>query len=314
MWRPVRRLRTIRSLQELAPQAILAVIVNCGTKTVTTLALASALRRMPYPVLLIDCESGDGSAAHFARLAPRLERDFTWLSWPLRRHGLTLDALCAAAPAESILLIDSDLEILDARVVSAMQSALAQDTTAYGAGFLHRQSWLGAQHGVAERVGRYAERMWIPLTLLRLAPVQEQLHRGVSFAQRRDFLEFPGHPRLSQWLGYRYWLPGLRSLWPPASARASDTAEQPLPAFVEHDTGARMHHALTQSGHPFAALDVGLWGDVRHLHGVTRAGVSGRLHRLARRIGLLSGAPGRAQESAAAAVRERLRDEYGITI
>ena len=89
-----------------------AVIINCGTKWVTTLALLSALRHAAMPVLLIDCESCDGSRAHFETLAQQNELSFHFLAWPLRPHPQALDELFANIPATKVLLVDSDVEIL----------------------------------------------------------------------------------------------------------------------------------------------------------------------------------------------------------
>ena len=303
-------MREIESLLDIGPIPALAIIVNCGTKLVTTLALASVLRRTHLPVLVIDCESTDGSRDHFVALSPRLERDFLWLPMPLARHGVTLDAVFDAMPAEAVLLVDSDLEILDARVVDAMAAALADAPEAYGAGFLHRETWLSAQHGVRDHVGRYAERMWIPLTLLRTQAIRRARTRGASFAQRRDFVEFPGHPALSRLLGWRLWIPGVRDVFPPR--HHADEGIPPTPAFVEHDTGALLHAELLAAGQHFAALDESLWGDVHHYHGVTRSGLARRIDRLARRLRVVTGAPGTAQDSVGTSIRERLRGEYGL--
>jgi hypothetical protein len=304
-------MREIGDLRDIGPIPAIAVIVNCSTKLVTTLALASVLRRTRLPVLVIDCESTDGSRGHFAALAPRLERDFLWLPMPLARHGVTLDAVFDAMPAREVLLVDSDLEILDGRVVEAMAAALASAPDAYGAGFLHRRAWLAAQHGVRDRIGRYAERMWIPLVLLRTQAVRRARAGGASFAQRRDFAEFPGHPLLSRWAGMRLWIPGLRDLLPPRHAAGGDPA---APAFVEHDTGALVHAELLAEGLRFAALDESLWGDVHHFHGVTRSGLARRIDRFARRWRVITGATGTAQDAVGAMVRERLRSEYGLAV
>ncbi len=48
-----------------------AVIINCGTKEVTTLALLSTLRHTEMPVILIDCDSKDGSLEFFVDIMRR---------------------------------------------------------------------------------------------------------------------------------------------------------------------------------------------------------------------------------------------------
>src|SRR5215472_5401835 len=97
------RLESIRDLKAADAQA---VIINAGTKHAATLALLSALRYAGMPVLLIDCESKDGSLEHFSRLMETHEFDL--LSAPLKSHGGTLDWLFDVVPAEKVLLIDSD--------------------------------------------------------------------------------------------------------------------------------------------------------------------------------------------------------------
>src|SRR5690348_6414776 len=125
-----------------------AFIINCGTIWVTSLALASVLAHTDCPVLVIDCESKDASAAHFERLARACGLDFHWLSWPLRPHPAALDALFRSVPSDLVLLVDSDVELLSRRVFAGMTSQIAADTSAYGAGFLHGPAWMGQEHGL----------------------------------------------------------------------------------------------------------------------------------------------------------------------
>lgn len=301
-------MRALASLADLPWQPAVSVIINCGTKWVTSLALAAARANTGWPLLLIDCESRDGSREHFARLSQRHGLDFYWLDWPLRRHGAALDALFQGIPAELVLLIDSDLEILDRRVVAAMADALRAREDAYGAGFLHRAQWLGAAHGLPDRVARYAERMWIPLVLLRTAPVRQALAEGASFAQQRAFLECSGRPVLSRWLGYRHWIPGLRRL---ARGNPRDQGDPP-PRIVEYDTGARMHASLQRNGYRFAALDEDLWGDVRHYHGASRSRLTTALRKAVRSFASHGLRTSREQPEAGADARARLQTLYGI--
>src|ERR1700753_477542 len=81
----------LMSLDELPRVETVAVIINCSTKVVTTLALLSAFAHTDFPVLLIDCESIDGSRSHFEQLSRTIRKTFFWLSWPLHLHGRTLD-------------------------------------------------------------------------------------------------------------------------------------------------------------------------------------------------------------------------------
>ena len=120
---------------EDAPQvAERAVIINCGTREVvwSFVALFSALRRAGMPVLLVDCESPDGSLEHFLWLMGGLE--FDMVSAPLRGHGITLDWIFGAIRTDKLLLMDSDLEIRDAEILTFMRSYI-DDPATFGAGF-----------------------------------------------------------------------------------------------------------------------------------------------------------------------------------
>jgi hypothetical protein len=304
-------MKIVSSLSEVPGVPVLAVIINCGTKLTTTLALASALAHGDAPVLLIDCESADGSRQHFTRLAHDHGLDFWWLDWPLRRHGIALDALLGSVQAKRVLLIDSDVEIRGDRVVQAMAHALDASPECYGGGMLHGPAWLGADHGLPSNVGYYAQRMWIPLVLLRTDPVVAALRAGASFAQRRAFTEIAGRPVLSRLLALRYWLPGLRELRIAGGERGQGSA--PTPAFVEYDTGADMHQALCAGGYRFAAIDPHIFGDdVLHLHGVTRAARPHPLRKIARRLGLRPAENSVAENSVRDQIKNRLAERYGI--
>lgn len=322
-------IHVIDDLRQLPPARELAVIINCGTKWVTTLALASTLRHAGMPVLIVDCESADGSAGHFAALAQRPGFDFNWLSWPLKPHGEALDRLFGEIPAETVLLVDSDAEIRTSTLVLEMRRQLDGHPMAYGAGFCQPSAWLGPpQHLLPPQTGYFAERMWIPLVLLRVAPVREALRSGMSFMARRPFQEIAGYPRLSRWLGYRFRVPGLRHIrWlaGPTGDRAGESAREGAeestgiicidgvrPAFIDFDTGAELHAFLTERGRPFAALPQDRWGEVHHYHGVTRARLGGALRALAARIGMVSRETQAAPHAAGDDAMLRLREQYGI--
>ena len=300
-------MQTLNDLKEVPALKQLAVIINCGTRLTTTLALVSLRAATDMPILLIDCESQDGSREHFSGLASQHGLDFYWLDWPLRKHGHALDALFAGIAAEHVLLVDSDVEIRSAEVIMMMQDALIANPQAYGAGFRHGPEWLGAEHGLPAHVGYYAERMWIPLVLLRVDALRNVLAAGESFIQRRDFGEFPGHPRLSRWLAVRFWVPGLRSIR--SRQRAGDARSH---AFIEFDTGALIHAGLVARGHHLMALPDVAWQQVDHFHGVSRAGNRRLLRRLLKKLGLRIASNDTPEGSVAAEVRRRLADGYGL--
>jgi len=277
------------------------VIVNCSTKELTTLALASALAHAGAPVTVIDCESTDGSAPFFAALARRLP--FALAHWPLARHGATLDRVFRETPADRVLLLDSDAEILSVDLLPAMTAALA-DGDAYGSGFLHRGDWLGTGHVGVERVGYYAPRMWIPCVLLNVAPVRQALAAGISFRARTVGNELPRLPRLARALQLRFRVPLARRLRLDALAGWRDERFGERPHYVYYDTGAAMHEQLTRRQHlRFAALPEALWPTaVSHAHGATRR----RLRRWMRN----AADPDAARRIAV----ERIRTVYGIDV
>ena len=304
-------MHALSSIADLPRADAVAVIINCGTKWVSSLALASTLRHAGMPVLLIDCESADGSRAHFAALAQRHGWRFHWLEWPLRSHPATLNRLLREVPAEAVMLVDSDLEIPDAALVGDMRAALASDRGAYGAGFLHGPCWMDDDHALPPRTGWYAQRMWIPLTLLRTAPVRALLDR-VGFDTRRSFTR-------AAWLGHLACSLGVanppRSLvrWRRAPGRSA-AAGEPLPVFVEQDTGARLHEALLASGWRFAQLPTARWGDVRHLHGVTRSVQGGTWRQILARLGMARHLGEPTDSPALDEALGRLETAYGIDV
>ena len=310
-------MRKIQSLHELEAVAAQVVIINCGTKWVTSLALLSALRHTTCPVLVIDCESADHSEAHFKALAEAQGLKFDWLSWPLRPHPVALDELFSGIPAASVLLMDSDLEILKPDLWHHARSALNSDPRHYGAGFVHGPCWIESDHGLPPYTGYYAERMWIPFVLLRTEVIRRALRNGSSFMNRRPYLEIPGSPRLSRFLSYRFRLKGLRHLPPPRISGTSSSAEAidgHHPKFIEYDTGADLHASLLGDGYGFAGLPTSLWGDVSHHHGVTRARLANFARLTARRLKLASGKTETPEIDVLTLVKERLRTQYAVPI
>lgn len=264
----------LNSIRDLPQCDRLSVIINCGTRWVTTLALVSALKSCGAPLLLIDCESQDGSFEHFRHLSARFGFEFHWLEWPLKTHGTTLDALFLTAPASEILLIDSDVEVPDTRLLNAFRESLGNDAGAYGAGFVHGPDALDGRHGLPPGVADYAERMWIPLVLLRVEPIRRAMSHRQSFRAVKKFSEVTWSSAISWIVGQRFWLPVLRRI-PPSS----------VPAFTQYDTGARIHAYLVSNGYRFAKVESSLWTSVLHFHGVTRAIRGGLVRRLMRGFG-----------------------------
>ena len=306
----------IAKLSELAPAETQAVIINCGTKWVSTLALLSADRNTGCPVLLINCESRDGSREHFFQLSAKLKLRVTWMEWPLRPHHAALDQLFREVRSERVLLVDSDVELLSHRVFAGMSTLLSADASTYGSGFLHGPEWVGSAHGLHENAGYYMPRMWIPLTLLRTDAVRTALNSGLSFEGQRLFQDLTRFPRIARLLGYRYRFPHLQQIrlptrWRRDRSDSDGEAGTASASFLDFDTGAVLHRWLLAKGYRFAALPRERWTDVRHFHGGTRTAVLNPLVRLAGQLGVAV-TDHRSERSILEVVKGRLSSEYGL--
>jgi glycosyltransferase involved in cell wall biosynthesis len=291
------------ALSDIPPCSERAVIINLDTRVVSTLAVLSVLRHAHWPLLLIDCESTDGSWPHFRRLSE--ERGFDVLSAPRRPHGAALDWIFTEIAADRVLLVDSDLEIVDGRIVEHMRDWMA-DPRVFGAGFTHGPEWMdqgqwGFQH---QDLGLYQERPWIPLAMLRTAHVRQALEAGHSFGARMVYNDLPGLPWISRMLYQRFRIPGLRKTRLKFLDRFRREYFCHKPNYVYYDTGAdlyqylKYHQDLMFAGLPF---------DVReryatHFHGVTRQQLNMR-ERNATPLRLIL-----------EDVTERLATEYGLRI
>jgi hypothetical protein len=281
----------INELSDLQAVSQRATIINVSTKLPATLALLSALRYADMPVLLIDCESNDGSLEHFKQLMSRY--DFDLMSAPLRQHGQTLDWLFSGIASEQLLLVDSDLEIRDARIIQFFNEYI-DEPTVFGCGFLNGPGWLNnAVFGVLQGA-LFAERPWMPLTLLKTAPVRDALAAGRSFTALRYNNEYSILPRFARNLMLRT---GIRG---PAPLRRNFNHSRP--SLVWYDTGAQVFEYLRYEKQLyFAGLpELAHKRFVTHFFGVTRNVLNpadthgaGNFSRVER------------------AVRERLRTGYG---
>ena len=272
----------IHELADIPEREALAVIINCSTKRVTTLALASALHHAKLPTVLIDCNSDDGSEEHFERLGQLPGWNFYWLSWPMCRHGITLDRVFRESQANQILLVDSDVEIPNPDIVEEMLE-LALEPNSYGAGYLHESQWLGESHGVPSGAGRYMERMWIPLVLIKTEPVRSLLDAGFSFLVQRKFYGTSRFRSLAMLYGLRAWLPFVNRVQ--------------KPVFIEYDTGAVLHGELLSRGKYLAEVRSVPQSQVPHFHGVTRSKNRRWLRAIAERLHLIRRAENFASEA-----------------
>lgn len=255
----------LTNLNELPSAPARAVIINVGTKLVTTLALLSALRYAGMPVLVIDCESQDGSWDHFSQLMKNHEFDL--LAAPLKTHGITLDWLFRNLHDERVLLIDSDIEINSPEIMEWMKRFIGQNKV-FGCGFTHGPCWLHDRPGI----GYYQERMWIPLTFLKTAHVRQALEAGMSFAATTIYNDFAPSAFLSKRLASRFRHPSTQN-WKLSWLNAfKNVFYGHKPCYVFCDTGAMVYQYLKyRKGLYFAGFPAEIQdGQVTHFHGVTR--------------------------------------------
>lgn len=276
---------TTMDLSHLPHKKFRAVIINCSTKYFTTLALASALKNTSLDILVIDCESTDGSFDHLRALQAQHAERVELIQLPLRPHGKTLDLIFRTLDSDYLLLVDSDLEIKDPAIVATMCQAI-EASQAYGSGLLHASQWMSrADHGIADGTTYFMERMWIPLTLLDVKKVRQTLDQGASFlAQRKYRPHIMGQSFAKAW-ARRLRVPVLRD-FPCLLASRRMAADNPCVA--EYDTGAVVHAHAQALGYHFAEIPFSFWNAVHHFDGVTRATHSDALRSLLTRAGILS--------------------------
>ncbi len=262
-----RILTNISDLEKFAEQA---VIINVGTKLVATLALMSALKYAEMPVLMIECESQDGSLDHFVSLQKTY--NFDLLSAPLKPHGQTLDWLFQNIPAENVLLIDSDLEITSSEIISMMKGFISDEMT-FGCGFVHGPYWLTNEFPyIPEGMSLYQERPYIPLTMLKTALVQEALQNGYSFVIRSIWNDFAPSPKISLLLHHRFhhaWVRHNKLTWLNVF-KGSFYGHKPSLIFC--DTGADLYQFLKyKRGYEFVGYPQRFIGRyANHFEGITR--------------------------------------------
>jgi len=292
----------VDSISALTPASCRAIIINVSTKQVTALAVLSALRYTQLPILLIDCESTDGSWEYLSRLVASEPRVDLYAA-PLAKHGYTLDKIFRETRDESLLLIDSDLEILDAEIVNEMLVAMT-DPNVFGAGRIHGPEWLWSVHKMPKQVALYQERMWIPLTILKVRFIKEVLKEGYSFINRWIPNEIPSVPWLSWALAMRFFVPGFKNLRAEFLRKSRHVYHNLQPNLVFCDTGGDIFcHLKYDRGADF--IDFGaesLDKAAHHYHGVTRRQLNAR----DRNSVALDGVIGE--------IATRLRQEYGIEV
>ncbi|HWE30897.1 MAG TPA: hypothetical protein VHB97_22975 [Polyangia bacterium] len=286
------RLSDIGQLPQRREQAI---IINVGTRLTTTLALVSALRHAGMPVLLVDCESKDDSLAYFTSMLAT--HDFDLLSAPLKPHGGTLDWLFAHVRAETVLLVDSDLEILGPDILAFMRRFI-DDAATFGCGFIDGPGWLVGERGFLHNA-YYHERPWMPLAMFKVSLVREALAAGCSFVDKVVFNDFVSRGLLTRVMRRAHeTLPLLRRVGVRVPGALRTAYNGWRPEIVYYDTGAEVYEQLRFRREK---LFVGIPAHFHaryatHFFGVSRNVVQGG---------------GTALDSIAATVIDRLRG-YGI--
>jgi hypothetical protein len=287
----------LEDLSQLAPSPEQAVIINVGTRLPTTLALLSALRHAGMPVLMVDCESKDGSVEWFSSLMR--EHAFDLLRAPLRKHGHTLDWLFAHVRCDKLLLVDSDVELLGPDILGFMRQFI-DDARTFGAGFIDGPGFLVGERGFLHNA-YYHERPWIPLAMLKVPLVREALAQGCSLADKVVLNDVTGGLLTRVARRARQTVPALARV----GVRVPDLLRTAYngfrPEIVYYDTGAEVYeHLRFGKEYLFAGLPAHFAPRyVTHFSGVSRHVVQG------------GGTP---IASIAAVVRERLRAGYGVEL
>lgn len=155
------------------------IIINVGTKLISTLSLMAAKKYANMPIILINCPFGNiDDSEYFLQLKKVI--DFELINWDLDSHGKTLDKIFQNIESQYILCIDSDLEILNSEIVD-FSKKLIQNPTVYGSGFLHFSEWQINPANLSKIDGLYMERPYMPFALFNREKVLEGLEAGYSF-------------------------------------------------------------------------------------------------------------------------------------
>jgi len=306
-------------IAELPPAEEQVVITNISTKIVTTLALLSALKYAEMPVLILDCESNDGSFEYFSKLMKTFKFDL--LSAPLKEPGTNLDWLFSQVPIQKVLLLDSDAELLNSEIVKLAHEYIDDENT-FGFGFIDGPCWW-EQHEVVRMFpeqalsepprGYYEERPWLPFTILKTSMIQEALQAGRSFYMRRLCNDFAPSQLISRMLLRRYMLKRyLLERYHVSIFRNSDLSwlnpfKQSFhghkPSWILYDCGADVYEYLKyQKNYDFVGFPARFHSRyVSHLWGVSRL------------VADQSDTPGTPLNNAQDIARKRLKEVYGFS-
>jgi hypothetical protein len=260
----------VDSLKEIPILKKVAVIVNVGTKYVTSLALLSWLKHSNLPVVVIDCESKDGSYEYFTEL--NKTHTFYLTKLPLKKHGYTIDHIFNELKADYIYLVDSDTEVVNADIFTFIDSYIERDNV-FGVGYIHEGGWLEQESLLRGlKFGYFHERMWIPFTCLNVEKVRMALSKGYSFINVNKLNDFYPSQLLSKLLIARQLIPGMKHTRLSLLNIFKKSINGQKPSYIVYDTGALIYHYLKyDKGYDFVGIPAKYHGDsVLHYHGVTR--------------------------------------------
>lgn len=282
----------LASLQQLQPSTRRSIVVNLNSDVVATRAVLSAIEVVGDPVLLVNSDPTDSGRSAFERLQARYRFDV--IEMPVRDYGATLDLLFSALRDEFVLLLDSDVEILDAAFMARMRGAFEHRQT-FGAGFTQGPYVLSPELGAPPDF-LYMERPWLPCAMFRRSAIQRALGAGHSFCHRSMPNEVGFSARISRFVGGRHgppwtphdkrfdrlpgWAKDRMATW--QLDRLSFTRRRyhgRQPAVAYFDTGAGIYNWLRFekeqifSGIPMELID----GEVDHFAAVTCCSTFGPL-------------------------------------
>jgi hypothetical protein len=260
----------IESLNDIPKTKEVAVIINVGTKYVTALALLSWLKFTKIPVILIDCESKDGSFDFFSEL--QIEHEFYLTKLPLRKHGLTLDHVFRHINSELIYLVDSDTELLNDKILELIKDFIEKPDV-FGAGFIHEASWLNDGNLIRGlKFGYFMERMWIPFTCLKTDLIRQALDHGFSFMNQNILNDFYFSQFISKLLIGRQLIPLFKSSRLAWLNLFKKSVNGQKPSYIVYDTGSKVYQYLKfDKGYNFVGVPAKYHEDyVLHFHGITR--------------------------------------------
>jgi len=201
----------IEDIKSIPSFEVLGIIINVGTKEFTTQAIASFRVETDMPLCVIDCSLPE-KLSHNKRISTDYEYlirlnekyDFYLLKLPLQEHGLTLDYLFRNTTSKNLLLMDSDVELLNQGIIKKMIRYINKQDF-MGSGFISPPCELTKESIGRQNFGLYQERMFIPLVVLNVASIKIAFYEGKkSFLARMEYNDFPLIPKVSEFLFQRF--------------------------------------------------------------------------------------------------------------